>query len=233
MKRPAWIYVGLILVFVAAAGTASLFPVESVMRYIAGTPAIAALVAALFQLVRDEAAFERQQMFYQRQEAFGLGATSHMAIVAFDKHVEFCEKYMSEVHGTVTILFRVGPMKETLPHVRRFVELRREYAAWLPREIESGLEPFENALNRIGALSSLVQDLGSSDQEARGNAIKAAFKIFEEMMNIDGKLPTDHLPEFAVDKVKDHIRAVLGINELTTLRRKLIGKALHAVSGDG
>ncbi len=233
MKRSAWSYLGLSVIFLLSTGTYLLFPVESVMRYVAELPAIGALVAGLFQLVRDQAAFERQLALHQRQEAFGLGATSHMATVVFNKHVEFCEKYMAEVHDTVSTLFRRGPTKETFPHVARLVQLRRDYAAWLPREIDAGLEPFENAVNKIGALSELVAGLGSSVPEARGSAVKQSFKIFEEMLNIDGKLPVNNQPEFAAEKVKEHIRAVLGVDQLTALRRKLVQRALQVVSNEG
>ena len=34
-------------------------------------------------------------IFREKQQLFDLGVTSHMANVAFDKHVEFSEKYIS------------------------------------------------------------------------------------------------------------------------------------------
>jgi hypothetical protein len=35
-----------------------------------------------------------------------------MANVAFDKHSEFCEKYMKEVHETLKTLFIIGEAHE-------------------------------------------------------------------------------------------------------------------------
>jgi hypothetical protein len=62
---------------------------------LAGLPAIAALFAALFQLSRDSIAFDRSVRLEEAKNRFTVGATSHMAIVAFDKHVQFCEEYVT------------------------------------------------------------------------------------------------------------------------------------------
>jgi hypothetical protein len=190
------------------------------------------LVVALLQLVRDDAAFQKQQFLQRQQESFSLGTTSHMANLAFDKHVEFCEKYMAEVHGTVATLFREGPTKEALQHVWRFAELKREYTAWLPCDVILGLDPFESAVNRIGALSHLESGLRGSDQPGRVKAIHEMYNVFREVMQIDTKSPVEDQPAVAVEVVKERIRAVLGIEELTKLRRQLIRRALTTL-GDG
>jgi hypothetical protein len=214
-------------VFVLSAGTGLLLPVGSALREIASIPAIAALVGALFTIFRDEAAFEKQQFLQRQQETFSLGTTSHMANVAFDKHVEFCEKYMAEVHRAVATLFREGPTTRALEHVARFVEIQRQYTAWIPTDVASELEPFENAVNRIGALSYLVDALSGSDQPGRKNAIDEMFGIVSDVLPAGKKVSIDGHPEIAVEVVKERIRAILGIEELTKIRRRLVQRALE------
>ena len=81
---------------------------------ILSTPGVAAMVFALFQFVRDEAAHERALDLQQRQQLFDLGVTSHMANVAFDRHVEFVEKYISTMQKGLTDLFTTGPPGDSL-----------------------------------------------------------------------------------------------------------------------
>ena len=97
-------YIPLIAVMVFSFGAAYFLPLEKVLLGIIATPGGLALFGALYQILRDQSAHERKIELQRRQEIFNLGATSNMANVAFDKHVEFCGKYMSEVHDTVSTL---------------------------------------------------------------------------------------------------------------------------------
>jgi len=67
-------------VFIASFGCAYLLPINQVFKSIATTPAIAALVAVIYQILKDQAAFERQDYLQRQQQIFNLGATSHMAV---------------------------------------------------------------------------------------------------------------------------------------------------------
>jgi hypothetical protein len=46
----------------------------------------------------------------EAKNRFTVGATSHMANVAFDKHVQFCEEYVEQVFKVMENLFR-NPLK--------------------------------------------------------------------------------------------------------------------------
>ena len=104
MKYSRGIYIGLAVVFFASFAAAYLLPIGQLLKTIMATPAAVALVAAVYQILKDQAEFERITFLQRQQQIFNLGATSHMANLAFDKHAEFCEKYMSEVHQIVTDL---------------------------------------------------------------------------------------------------------------------------------
>lgn len=56
------------------------------LQSILATPGAAALVLALWQLLRDEASFAKERLLKQEERIHALGVSSHMAEVAFDKH---------------------------------------------------------------------------------------------------------------------------------------------------
>ncbi|MCK5602843.1 hypothetical protein KAR91_13260, partial [Candidatus Pacearchaeota archaeon] len=83
---------GLLVVSVLAFLLAFFLPTTELMKGIVASPGIFGMIGVLYQLMRDEAAFERNKRIQSLQQSFGLGASSHMANRVFDKHVEFCEK---------------------------------------------------------------------------------------------------------------------------------------------
>ena len=91
-------------------------PGDAAIQFLAGIPLVGALVATLVQILRDQAAYERAMLVLVAQNRFSLGASSHMANVAFDKHVQFSEEYAEEVYKALGTLFRKGPTPEVLQH---------------------------------------------------------------------------------------------------------------------
>ena len=89
------IYLLLALVFVVFGALATIPTFGDVTRAVTALPAAAAVIAAIFQLVRDQAAHDRAIVLQAAQNGFAVGATSHMASVAFDKHVGFSEEYVT------------------------------------------------------------------------------------------------------------------------------------------
>ena len=77
-----------------------------------------------------------------------LGATSHMAIVAFDKHVLFSEEYVTEVNNTLRTLFREGPSEEVLKHARELYNLRQKYFVWLTNNLDLKLDNLKLKLGK-------------------------------------------------------------------------------------
>lgn len=224
------IYIGLSIVFIASIGTAVLLPVSEFISGMITLPGIGALFGALFQIARDAVAFENQKNLQTDQQVFSLGATSHMSSVAFDKHVEFCEEYMTEVHKTVVILFQEGPTKTAMDCANKLFEIKRKFAAWIPKSVALKLEPFEKALNEIGSKTKLVESLQQTDKdEIRIMAIEESYEVFSKVMGIE-KLDVDapdHKEELAVENVKERIRAILGINDLFEIRNFIIHRSVE------
>lgn len=221
------IYLTLTIVFLASIGAASLVPVSEFISGMIALPGIGALFGALFQIARDSATFEKQKRLQADQQVFSLGASSHMSTVAFDKHVSFCEAYMSEVHETIGVLFREGPTEKAMECAGKLFSLKREYAAWIPKSVALKLEPFENAINEIGVKTHLVSVLKSDSDNARSKAIDESYNVFVNVMGME-KLKEgtpEHKEELAVENVKESVRGILGINELFEIRNFIIKRS--------
>ena len=144
-------YLGLAAVFGLSSVVYALLPSTDLLKELSAVPLVGSLLGALWQILRDQAAHERQLFLQDAQNRFSLGATSHMAAVAFDKHVQFCEEYVAEVHKTLHTLFREGPTEQVFPHSRALYGIQQKYSVWLTQKIEASLEQFESALRKIGA----------------------------------------------------------------------------------
>ncbi len=71
-----------------------------------------ALILFVKELVMDNIAHARELEKQDRNNGFQLGATSHMAIVAFNRHVKFCEEYVQTVYEVADALIAEGPDNE-------------------------------------------------------------------------------------------------------------------------
>lgn len=218
-------YLAWVCVFVAslvAVGVFHYFPVNFVGG-LAGIPAIIALFGALFQLSRDRIAFERTTRLEEEKNRFTVGATSHMANVAFDKHVAFCEEYTATANHAMLTLFRRRPHQDALVEAGMLADVRIKWDVWLDPEITTELGKFEGALRTIGANAWLLQELRADDD--RTDAIAQAYGTFAEVMGFETWQGKPVTKDRTLEKVIDKLRKVLGIYELTRLRSELIGRA--------
>lgn len=231
MNNRAMIYVGLGGVFLASLLTAWLLPASEWVQGMIALPGVGALVGALIQISRDAAEFDRKKHLQLDQQIFALGASSHMSTIAFDKHVQFCESYMTEVHETIGTLFREGPTEKAMEYAQRLFALKRNYAAWIPKSVALKLDPFENALHKIGVQSHLVRALsGDGDKgEARSKAIDESYALFMNVLGMGKLKETDpeQKQELAIENVKEEVRSILGINELFEIRSFIIRRSVE------
>lgn len=143
-----------------------------------------------------------------------------MANVAFDKHVAFCEEYVSEMYATIQTLFREGPSKDALAHASNLYQIQQKHATWLTPQIEKKLEPFESALRRIGASATLYNaDPGHANASGR---VDEMYDIFSDVLSIAKDPDKPINPEVAVSTILSRLREVLGIEQLTALRHALL-----------
>ncbi len=193
-------------------------------------PGIVALLATLFQLMRDEAAFEKNQELQLRQHRFNLGSASHMANIAFDKHVEFCEAYMCEVHELVHTLWREGDTAKALNHAGKLYSVRERYAVWCTDQINEDLGEFESAIRKLGANAHFVESTTGHAHysEDRSLRINENSELMSRILGL--KKDTEISQESMIDALKVKVRTILGIEELTSLRAHLVSQANRAVS---
>jgi hypothetical protein len=220
------IYLGCAAVFFAslfAVGFFHYFPVGAANE-LAAIPSIGSLVGALFQISRDSIAHQRTLAVEDFKNRFTVGATSHMADVAFDKHVEFSEAYVAKMEEALRCLYANGPTEQVLPISQELFRIRRGAALWLTPEIENDLEAYETALIRIGHHERLIKN--HPDWDDRPKYIKDMFILFSEIVgdatDTRGEPTKGNL---ATNKIIDGLRTVLGIRELTKLRSELIAQA--------
>ena len=103
--RRYWLYLVFVLFFLGSLVGVALLPSRSTLQHVVALPAFGAFFAALLKIFLDLLAHDRALLLLEAQNAFSIGATSHMAIVAFDKHVTFCEEYLGEMYQTLSTLF--------------------------------------------------------------------------------------------------------------------------------
>ena len=224
MSQTKKTYFGIAAIFSVSLAFYYWHPDGEGIQFLAGIPLVGSLVAALVQILRDQATHERAMLIVAEQNRFSLGASSHMANVAFDKHVQFSEEYAEEVHKALTTLFRNGPTPEVLQHTGTLYVLQQKYAVWLTSKLEKDLEVFESALRRIGADAGYVYN--TTDADDRQQKLNAMYKTFAEVMGFEewrGEKLTDDL---AISMMIRRLRNILGTEELTEIRSAIVSKAI-------
>lgn len=201
-------------------------PIADITKNVMSIPAAAALIAALYQIFRDESKFIKEQRLKEEERLHVLSVSSHMAIVAFNKHAEFSEKYLEVMRKGLKELWAKGPCKEAFDLAEKLKETRLDYAAWVTKDTRDSLFPFEQALSMIGVKKCLFSDMPVGDE--RSAMVAEAHALFSQVMEFGKGTPEK---EIGVSKVVERIQDLLGINELTKLRKQVIkgaNKALEA-----
>jgi len=221
------IYLVCIAVLTVSFIAAWLLPVSKVINDIAVLPGVAALMGMLYQAWRDSTVHERVLELQNKQQDFVLGTASHMAEVAYDKHVAFCEEYVARVLVGFDEMIKDGPTAETFNIGAELRSIRGKHSVWLTKEIEAKLIPVENALVEIGANESILERMTTGDE--RSEIVAKIYKIFGQLHGLngttveEGSIPTK-------DMIVEDLRKILGINTLTTLRQGTAELALKRIS---
>lgn len=226
MMRGSW------KVYTVAAGvltlsfvTAWALPTTEILRGIISLPGVGALFAALYQIVRDQAAHERALELLEKQQLFNLGVASHMANVAFDKHVQFSEMYISRMQLGLTQLFQTGPPGESLKFCSDLIDIRLSFRAWITEDLEAKVMPFEDALRQMGAKEIALKELPPGPKRTQG--VNEIFQVFSD---VTGFKYEDHIDEkIAPRKIMSHLQDLLGVQQLSRLRRVVVQAAIDTL----
>lgn len=222
-------YIYLIIFTFVAFILAFSFPVSNFMKGIYGTPGLLGLIGILYQIVRDQSKHEKMEYLQKQQQIFNIGSASHMANVAFDKHVEFCEEYLVKVHEAMRALWIHGATEGAVGFGNELYAIRLKYSAWLTGEIGRLLLPFEQGLIELGANKGFISQAKNVEEfhEKRSEMLQKVSEDFKRILGISVNQELD--AEIAIDSVIKKIREILGIEELVRLRKKLISEAIKGI----
>ena len=221
------VYIASVSVFIISISVTILLPINEVSKIIITTPGAVALLTILFQLFRDSETHRKNLDIQNKEQDYVLGTASHMANIAYDKHVLFCEEYMARVQSGFQELLREGPSKNAMNIGRELVNIRQKHSPWLTKNIEQNLIPFESALIKIGAKERVVDMIQIGEQ--RNQMIDDIFKSFGLILGHE-KAETEEEANIAIEKIIEKIREILGINILTELRLKIADVALKRLN---
>lgn len=219
-------YIILAIVAVASFRLASSLPTEHILKEIANLPGLGALIGVLYTLIRDHSEYEKKLVLQRDQQGFVLGVTSHMASVAFDKHVEFCEQYITCMQKGLSDMFMSGPTADALRIASDLSDIRLRYRAWLPAELQEKVLPFEDGLRKIGGGSIILKDLPVGDERSR--IVKEIYDKLDEILNLQARGNTTG-GRIAAGKIMDHLQDVLGIKQLFRIRIALVDEAMRTL----
>lgn len=203
---------------------------SELLQAIAAVPLVGSIMGGLFQVLRDQVAHDRELMLQAAQNNFVLDAGSHMAEIAFNKHVEFAEAYMQEALAALVTLYEHGPTPEVLNHAQKMRAVRNRYLVWLTDTLEASLDPFEAAYREIGANAGYIEAMRGSKDEGgtRQKAIQDMYNRLAQVMGMKEWKGQNISDELAVKSLSRKLREMLGTEELTQMRGAIIKRAFGA-----
>lgn len=226
MMQKSWkVYLIAAIVLVVSFLAAWTFPTTEILRGVIGLPGVAALFTALYQIVRDQASHERALELQERQLLFNLGTASHMANVAFDKHVQFSEQYISKMQQGLSRLFETGPPGESLKFCGELIEIRLSFRTWITEDLETKIMPFEDALRQMGAKKIALEGIPTGPERTR--LVNEIYRVFSDVTGIKGEGPIDE--KLAPRRIMSHLQDLLEVQQLSRLRRAVVQAAIVAL----
>jgi len=228
--RKGKVYGALAIVAVGSSIAVWLCRYDELLQAIAAVPLVGSVVGGLFQVLRDQVAHDRASILQAAQNNFVLGAGSHMAEVAFNKHVEFAEAYMQEALAALVTLYRHGPTPEVLSHAHELRAVREKFLVWLTEALEASLDPFEAAFREIGANAGYIRAMQASQDEgpARQKAIQEMYNRLAQVIGMKEWQGQSISDELAVTSLSRKLREILGTEELTQMRGAILRQAFGA-----
>jgi hypothetical protein len=215
--RRSWFAYVLLFVVLASSAIAVLSPrTGSTAQALLVLPGVAALIALVGQVVREELAFDRALALQQQEQSFALGAMSPMAALTFERQAAFAEAYITTAITGLHELWN-DPIGERASQLSTALgNLRVSFAAWVPPDAEGHLAAIESVLADIGARGRTLSVLPRGDLRT-----KVVQELFDNLAKVYPGKP-DANPEerkLALERLPAYFRELLGTAELSRLRR--------------
>jgi hypothetical protein len=180
------------------------------------------------QLVMFTKEIERRNALEEKgaENAFVLSATSHMAQVAFDKHMEFCERYLSKVREGLSILVQEGPTAKASEIANGLWQVRQDFVLWETKDVALLLNRFDGALREIAFGTLMADQLPVG--EKRSERLDKTFDVFDKVLHLQ-PLPDGATDEVAIAHIIASLRDHLGVSQLTELRKHYLAEAAKRI----
>lgn len=211
-----------ILVIILSACLIAFLPASETVKNLFSLPGLTGLFMLLVQGWKEQVAHERALELQQKDHDFDIAIASHMTNVVFDKQVAFSEKYSQRLYSIIQDLGREGPTEKATVYSKELHDLRISFAPWVSKELNQKLTPYEAALREIGALTQLTQ-LAPNDPGISAHTNKM-YTIVCKFLGISFGEDEEEPEDFAL-AVLEHLKEVLSIPDLESLRRRAIQSA--------
>jgi hypothetical protein len=208
----------------ANAGSAALTVIITAAASFAGA-ALAAWMS--LRIAGQRMQHERRQEAVKR--AFD-SAGSHMAVVAFDKYVQFCEEYTDLFRETLRGIIQTGPHENALSYAADLSRLRTRWALWVTDEVNTLLETFEKALRQMGSDAHLSAPELAASVPNRPEIINRMYKAFSDLFELGNWNGEEANKDLTVAKMMSLLKETLGIEQFSLLRQMTLNSALRELS---
>lgn len=228
--RAAYVVVGIVFAAVFVGAVLMIWLGPSELKQAGGQTLTASLIGFLTTFLLDVNAKERERvdklreaerakLTLQLEQAFTFGSSSHMAEVAFDRHVTFCDAYAEALWETFETLLRDGVTAKAADHATKLWKIRRSQTHWLTAEMDEPLEKFEQALRTLASDERRIER-GVVDPGKRSVLIDRAEVLFDR---ITGIAPKDSKrDEIEIGALIRSLGQHLGVCDLMSLRLKVL-----------
>lgn len=219
MKSKIFFYCILITILVISVLGSVFLPFSDQFRILIALPGLFSILGIITkETIIQYLSFRHEFELERMRQSFSLSIDSHMSQTVFDKHVAFCEEYYALAYDLMQDLNRNGP-KLDLTKAQNLTQFRVKNSIWLTSEIDVKLIPFENSLKQIASLDLVTDKLEVS--ETRTALIFKQFDVFMRVTGLDANL-LETSNEDSINTITNHIRNILGIPELTSIRNKTL-----------
>ena len=219
------VYIVLSVLFCISLLVLGLFGQNKISNIILSIPIAGIMIGGIFNFLRDELIHERQLSLQKEQNYYTLSISSHMANVAFNKHVDFCEKYAAKIRKFLVDIFVEEPSIKIADYSDQLKQIRIDYCLWVTPEIVDNLLPFELNLLVLGIDSHNILTLKDTSASSAER-----LKIYADKRKILGLEKDEKLGVENVETIISKLQKILGINELTKLRQKVLSEAMKTLN---
>ncbi|MEX3694216.1 hypothetical protein AB3X91_37820 [Paraburkholderia sp. BR14263] len=154
-------------------------------------------------------------------------AGSHMATVAFDNYVQFCEAYAEEYRKALIVLIRNGPCEEAMHHSGLLAQVRQKWILWVTSDIDESLKKFESVMLKMGGDAHLTKPELAASVPDRGEIIQRMYRSFSMLVGFGEWSGEQLTKELAFDTLMGALRETLGTDQFGRLRQMTIERALR------